>query len=206
MGLLQRVAVAEKASDYPDQLSGGQQQRVAIARALVMRPAVMLFDEVTSAFDPETVGEVLHTIRELADELTMAMIIVTHELGFARKLADRVIFMDHGQEAESAPPPRGRPGCTRESAHGRLAARDSRPLRFPAGARVGAGIDSSAARTAAARVEYGSVAPARSPRSVCTRPEIFSTGARTPRGLAPKPAQRDSDESANACRDRPFGG
>ena len=104
MGLLRRVGMAEKASDYPGQLSGGQQQRVAIARALAMRPAVMLFDEVTSALDPETVGEVLHTIRELADEVTMAMIIVTHEMGFARNIADRVIFMDHGQEVESGPP------------------------------------------------------------------------------------------------------
>ena len=104
MGLLQRVGMAEKAPDYPGQLSGGQQQRVAIARALAMRPTVMLFDEVTSALDPETVGEVLHTIRELADEVTMAMIIVTHEMGFARNIADRVIFMDHGQEVESGPP------------------------------------------------------------------------------------------------------
>ena len=69
-----------------------------------MRPAVMLFDEVTSTLDPEAVGEVLHTIRELADEVTMAIIIVTHELGFARKIADRVTFMDYGQEAESGPP------------------------------------------------------------------------------------------------------
>ena len=104
MGLLRRVGMAEKASDYPGQLSGGQQQRVAIARALAMRPAVMLFDEVTSALDPETVGEVLRTIRELAEEVTMAMIIVTHEMGFARNIADRVIFMDHGQEVESGPP------------------------------------------------------------------------------------------------------
>ena len=104
MGLLQRVGMVEKASDYPGQLSGGQQQRVAIARALAMRPAVMLFDEVTSALDPETVGEVLRTIRELADEVSMAMIIVTHEMGFARSIADRVIFMDHGQVVESGPP------------------------------------------------------------------------------------------------------
>ncbi len=104
MGLLRRVGMADKAPDYPGQLSGGQQQRVAIARALAMRPAVMLFDEVTSALDPETVGEVLHTIRELAEEVTMAMIIVTHEMGFARNIADRVIFMDHGQEVESGPP------------------------------------------------------------------------------------------------------
>jgi len=104
MGLLQRVGMVEKVSSYPGQLSGGQQQRVAIARALAMRPAVMLFDEVTSALDPETVGEVLHTIQELAEEVTMAMVIVTHEMGFARNIADRVIFMDHGQVVESGPP------------------------------------------------------------------------------------------------------
>ncbi len=104
MGLLRRVDMVEKASSYPGQLSGGQQQRVAIARALAMRPAVMLFDEVTSALDPEKVGEILHTIRELATEVTMAMVIVTHEMGFARNIADRVIFMDHGQIVESGPP------------------------------------------------------------------------------------------------------
>lgn len=104
MGLLRRVGMVEKASSYPGQLSGGQQQRVAIARALAMRPAVMLFDEVTSALDPEKVGEILHTIRELANEVTMAMVIVTHEMGFARNIADRVIFMDDGQIVESGPP------------------------------------------------------------------------------------------------------
>jgi len=104
MGLLRRVDMVEKASSYPGQLSGGQQQRVAIARALAMRPAVMLFDEVTSALDPEKVGEILHTIRELATEVTMAMVIVTHEMGFARNIADRVIFMDHGQIVESGRP------------------------------------------------------------------------------------------------------
>ena len=104
MGLLSRVGLAEKVSSYPGQLSGGQQQRVAIARALAMRPAIMLFDEVTSALDPETVGEVLHTIQELAEEVTMAMVIVTHEMGFAKNIAERVIFMDHGQVVESGPP------------------------------------------------------------------------------------------------------
>lgn len=104
MGLLRRIDMVEKASSYPGQLSGGQQQRVAIARALAMRPSVMLFDEVTSALDPEKVGEILQTIRELAAEVTMAMVIVTHEMGFARNIADRVIFMDHGQIVESGPP------------------------------------------------------------------------------------------------------
>ena len=104
MGLLQRIDLVDKASSYPGQLSGGQQQRVAIARALAMRPSVMLFDEVTSALDPEKVGEILQTIRELAAEVTMAMVIVTHEMGFARNIADRVIFMDHGQIVESGPP------------------------------------------------------------------------------------------------------
>jgi polar amino acid transport system ATP-binding protein len=104
IGLLRRVDMVEKASSYPGQLSGGQQQRVAIARALAMRPSVMLFDEVTSALDPEKVGEILQTIRELAAEVNMAMVIVTHEMGFARNIADRVIFMDHGQIVESGPP------------------------------------------------------------------------------------------------------
>jgi polar amino acid transport system ATP-binding protein len=104
MGLLRRIDMVEKASSYPGQLSGGQQQRVAIARALAMRPTVMLFDEVTSALDPEKVGEILQTIRDLATEVIMAMVIVTHEMGFARNIADRVIFMDHGQIVESGPP------------------------------------------------------------------------------------------------------
>ncbi len=104
IGLLQRIDMVGKASSYPGQLSGGQQQRVAIARALAMRPSVMLFDEVTSALDPEKVGEILQTIRELAAEVNMAMVIVTHEMGFARNIADRVIFMDHGEIVESGPP------------------------------------------------------------------------------------------------------
>ena len=104
IGLLQRIDMVGKASSYPGQLSGGQQQRVAIARALALRPSVMLFDEVTSALDPEKVGEILQTIRELAAEVNMAMVIVTHEMGFARNIADRVIFMDHGEIVESGPP------------------------------------------------------------------------------------------------------
>ena len=93
--LLERVGLSDKADYYPHQLSGGQQQRVAIARSLAMNPDVMLFDEPTSALDPEMVGEVLQVMRELADG-GMTMIVVTHEMGFARDVADRVIFMDEG--------------------------------------------------------------------------------------------------------------
>ena len=101
--LLDRVGLAEKADAYPDSLSGGQQQRVAIARALAMDPAVMLFDEPTSALDPELVGEVLHVMRELADE-GMTMIVVTHEMRFARRAADRVVLMADKQIVEEGPP------------------------------------------------------------------------------------------------------
>ena len=95
--------MSAKVSEYPDRLSGGQQQRVAIARALAMDPHVMLFDEVTSALDPELVKEVLDVMRELAAE-GMTMIVVTHEIGFARDVADRVIFMDGGKIVEDGPP------------------------------------------------------------------------------------------------------
>jgi polar amino acid transport system ATP-binding protein len=101
--LLERVGLGEKLNAYPETLSGGQQQRVAIARALAMDPHVMLFDEVTSALDPELVKEVLDTMRELAEE-GMTMIVVTHEIGFAREVADRVIFMDGGVIVEEGPP------------------------------------------------------------------------------------------------------
>jgi polar amino acid transport system ATP-binding protein len=101
--LLARVGLGDKVDEYPDRLSGGQQQRVAIARALAMDPQVMLFDEVTSALDPELVKEVLDAIRELAGE-GMTMIVVTHELGFARELADRIVFMDEGRIVEEGPP------------------------------------------------------------------------------------------------------
>ena len=101
--LLQRVGLGEKLDAYPETLSGGQQQRVAIARALAMEPHVMLFDEVTSALDPELVKEVLDTMRELAEE-GMTMIVVTHEIGFAREVADRVIFMDGGVIVEEGKP------------------------------------------------------------------------------------------------------
>jgi len=101
--LLARVGLEEKAKSYPHQLSGGQQQRVAIARALMMRPHVMLFDEVTSALDPELVGEVLVVMRDLARD-GMTMIVVTHEMHFAREVGDRVIFMDDGRVVEQGKP------------------------------------------------------------------------------------------------------
>jgi len=101
--LLRRVGLGEKLEEYPDRLSGGQQQRVAIARALAMDPSVMLFDEVTSALDPELVKEVLDVMRELATE-GMTMIVVTHEIGFARDVASRVVFMDGGVIVEQGPP------------------------------------------------------------------------------------------------------
>ncbi|MGW2615886.1 amino acid ABC transporter ATP-binding protein [Streptomyces sp. NPDC001500] len=102
-GLLGRVGLADKAAAYPRQLSGGQQQRVAIARALALRPGVILFDEPTSALDPELVGEVLAVIRDLATSGT-TLVIVTHEVGFAREVADQVVFMDGGRIVEQGPP------------------------------------------------------------------------------------------------------
>lgn len=101
--LLKKVGIHEKAGEYPSRLSGGQQQRVAIARALAMDPKVMLFDEPTSALDPEMVGEVLDVMKQLARE-GMTMIVVTHEMGFAREVADRVIFMDEGKVVEVGTP------------------------------------------------------------------------------------------------------
>jgi glutamate transport system ATP-binding protein len=101
--LLERVGIAEKAHQYPADLSGGQQQRVAIARALAMGPKLMLFDEPTSALDPEMIREVLDVIRELARD-GMTMIVVTHEMGFAREVCDRVVFIDAGRIVEQAPP------------------------------------------------------------------------------------------------------
>ncbi len=100
--LLDRVGLAAKADAYPAQLSGGQQQRVAIARALAMKPMLMLFDEPTSALDPELVGEVLAVMKKLARS-GMTMMVVTHELGFAREVADTVVYMDHGVIVESGP-------------------------------------------------------------------------------------------------------
>ncbi len=101
--LLERVGLRDRADAYPIQLSGGQKQRVAIVRALAMEPDVMLFDEPTSALDPEMVGEVLDVMRELARE-GMTMVVVTHEMGFAREVADRVLFMDNGQIVEEGTP------------------------------------------------------------------------------------------------------
>ena len=101
--LLDRVGLAEKFDAMPDQLSGGQQQRVAIARALAMEPAVLLCDEITSALDPELVGEVLRVVESLAEE-GMTLLMVTHEMNFARKVSDRVIFMHQGRVHEMGPP------------------------------------------------------------------------------------------------------
>ena len=114
MELLARVGLADRADSYPNQLSGGQKQRVAIVRALCMEPEVMLFDEPTSALDPEMVGEVLDVMRELAKE-GMTMIVVTHEMGFAREVSNRVIFLDDGVIAEEGAPAElfGNPKCER---------------------------------------------------------------------------------------------
>lgn len=100
---LEKVGIAEKADAYPSQLSGGQQQRVAIARGLAMKPEIMLFDEPTSALDPEMIGEVLDVMKALAKE-GMTMVVVTHEMGFAREVADRIVFMDEGKILEEATP------------------------------------------------------------------------------------------------------
>jgi polar amino acid transport system ATP-binding protein len=101
---LDMVGLAEKAEEYPIRLSGGQQQRVAIARALAMEPDVMLFDEPTSALDPELIGEVLNVMRSLATEMHMTMIVVTHEMGFAREVANRMLFFDEGVILEQGTP------------------------------------------------------------------------------------------------------
>ncbi|MBW1997743.1 MAG: amino acid ABC transporter ATP-binding protein [Deltaproteobacteria bacterium] len=103
MELLHHVGIPEKANTFPNHLSGGQQQRVAIARALAMKPKVMLFDEATSALDPEMIGEVLDVMRKLAEE-GMTMVVVTHEMGFAREVGDRVIFMERGRIVEEGTP------------------------------------------------------------------------------------------------------
>jgi polar amino acid transport system ATP-binding protein len=105
VSLLERFGLADRRGEYPDRLSGGQQQRVAIVRALAMRPSIMLLDEVTSALDPELVAEVLSVVRELAQE-GMTMLIATHEMGFARDIADRVCFLEEGRILEQGPPER----------------------------------------------------------------------------------------------------
>ncbi|KUO51059.1 MAG: ectoine/hydroxyectoine ABC transporter ATP-binding protein EhuA [Desulfitibacter sp. BRH_c19] len=104
IAMLKKVGLEQKLDAYPSQLSGGQQQRVAIARALVMNPKIMLFDEVTSALDPELVGEVLAVLKEIASEGNMTMLLVTHEMDFAREVADRIIFIDDGKIVEQGPP------------------------------------------------------------------------------------------------------
>ena len=101
--MLGRFGLADKADDYPDRLSGGQQQRVAIVRALAMEPELMLLDEITSALDPELVGEVLDVVRELKAG-GMTMLLATHEMGFAREISDRVCFLDGGRILEQGPP------------------------------------------------------------------------------------------------------
>ncbi len=103
MDLLDKVGLKDKANDYPASLSGGQKQRIAIARALAMEPDVMLFDEPTSALDPEMVGEVLNVMKNLASE-GMTMVVVTHEMGFAREVGDRILFMDDGNIVEEGTP------------------------------------------------------------------------------------------------------
>jgi polar amino acid transport system ATP-binding protein len=102
--LLEMVGLSQKLDAYPSQLSGGQQQRVGIARALAMQPKIMLFDEVTSALDPELVGEVLQVLHDLARRTDMTMLLVTHEMGFARHVSDRVLVFDHGRIVEQGPP------------------------------------------------------------------------------------------------------
>jgi polar amino acid transport system ATP-binding protein len=102
--LLEMVGLGQKKGHYPSQLSGGQQQRVAIARALAMRPKIMLFDEVTSALDPELVGEVLEVIRRLGREHDLTMLMVTHQMGFAKEFSDRVCFFHQGKICEQGPP------------------------------------------------------------------------------------------------------
>lgn len=123
LALLDRVGLKHKAEGYPSELSGGQQQRVAIVRALAMRPKLMLFDEPTSALDPETVNEVLNVMKGLAAE-GMTMIVVTHEMGFAREVADRVVFFDGGRVVEAGPPAQifsqPREARTRQFLHGVL--------------------------------------------------------------------------------------
>jgi polar amino acid transport system ATP-binding protein len=103
LSLLERIGLADKAGEYPDRLSGGQQQRVAIVRALAVRPRVLLLDEITSALDPELVGEVLRLVREVAAQ-GMTIVMATHEMGFAKQVADTVCFLDQGVVLESGPP------------------------------------------------------------------------------------------------------
>lgn len=114
MKMLKRVGLEEKAKQFPGQLSGGQKQRVAIARSLAMNPDIMLFDEPTSALDPEMVGEVLNLMRSLAKD-GMTMVVVTHEIGFAREVADRILFLDQGLSWRKTHRSSSQPPCTREN-------------------------------------------------------------------------------------------
>ena len=104
VSLLKMVGFGDKLTSYPSQLSGGQKQRVAIARALAMRPKIMLFDEVTSALDPELIGEVLNVIRDLASDTQMTMLIISHEMNFAHEASDRIVFIDGAQVIDEASP------------------------------------------------------------------------------------------------------
>ena len=138
--LLAKVGVLDKRDAYPNQLSGGQQQRVAIARALAMQPRIMLFDEPTSSLDPEMVGEVLAVMQTLAEE-GMTMVVVTHEMGFARRVADRVLFLDDGQLVEEGPPGDlfERPRRSAHAAVPEQGALSRAPARNPRRARCGQG-------------------------------------------------------------------
>jgi polar amino acid transport system ATP-binding protein len=145
--LLERFGLSEKADEYPDRLSGGQQQRVAIVRALAMQPDLLLLDEITSALDPELVAEVLDVIRELA-ESGMTMIIATHEMGFARDIADRICFLDQGQILEEGPPsqlfgdpkePRTRQFLDRVIQSGRMGVQAAKHLNVESPSRASAG-------------------------------------------------------------------
>jgi polar amino acid transport system ATP-binding protein len=140
--LLERFGLADKEGEYPDRLSGGQMQRAAIVRALAMQPRLMLLDEVTSALDPELVGEVLTVIRELA-ESGMTMVIATHEMGFARQIADRVCFMSEGVILEQGPPERifGAPREERTMAFLRRIVEAGRAADLEAGAPAGATLE-----------------------------------------------------------------
>ena len=131
MALLERLGLADKAAAYPDQLSGGQQQRVAIARSLAMDPEVMLLDEITSALDPELVGEVLDVVRDLR-RAGMTMLVATHEMAFAREIADTVFFLHAGRIVESGPPVAGA-RAPRRGAHPAVPAAGDRSRPFRAG-------------------------------------------------------------------------
>ena len=164
--LLGRFGLADRRGEYPDRLSGGQQQRVAIVRALAMEPELMLLDEVTSALDPELVGEVLEVIRELAAG-GMTMLIATHEMAFAREIANRVCFLDGGVILEQGPPSAD-PRRPARGAHAAVPPADHRrgpPVASYAGRRCSRGAASFAGSPSAPRRERPSSAPGRRPRA-----------------------------------------